>query len=148
MSDLKSQKRIASEVMDVGEGRVWLDPGQMEKISEAITRKDIRNLVEGGAIQKRDEEGTSKARAKHNKKQKSKGRQKGHGSRKGRKTARKPEKDEWMETIRALRTELKQMRDNGEVNPKQYRKLYDKAKGGFFRNTKHLNTYVNEEVKE
>jgi len=148
MSDLKSQKRIAADVMDVGEDRVWLDPEQMEKIGEAITRKDIRNLVEGGAIQKKDVKGTSKARAKHNKKQKSKGRQKGHGSRKGRKTARKSEKDEWMEKIRALRSELKEMRDEEEINSKQYRELYNKAKGGFFRNKKHLNNYVEDEVKE
>lgn len=147
MTDLKSQRRIAAEVMDVGEDRVWMDPEQMEKISEAITRQDIRNLIEGGAIQKRDEKGTSKARAKHNKKQKSKGQQKGHGNRKGKKTARKSEKDEWMDKIRALRSELKDMRDEGEINSKQYRELYNKAKGGFFRNKKHLNNYVEDEVK-
>ena len=147
MSDLKSQKRIAADVMNVGEDRVWLDPEQMEKIGEAITRQDIRNLIEGGAIQKRDEQGTSKARAKHAKKQKAKGQRKGHGSRKGKKTARKSEKDEWMEKIRALRSELKEMRDEEEINSEQYRELYNKAKGGFFRNKKHLNNYVEDEVK-
>jgi large subunit ribosomal protein L19e len=81
MTDLKSQRRIAADVMDVGEDRVWMDPEETEKISEAITRQDIRNLVEGGTIQKRDQEGNSNARSKKNKNQKSKGRQKGHGSR-------------------------------------------------------------------
>ena len=145
--DLKSQRRMASEIMGVGENRVWMDPDQMDQIDEAITRKDIRNLVEGGAIQKKDVKGTSKARAKKNKKQKEKGRRKGHGSRTGSKKARKSEKDEWMETIRALRSELKDMRDEGEINSKQYRELYNKAKGGFFRNKKHLNNYVEDEVK-
>ena len=60
MTDLKSQKRMAAEVMDVGEDRVWIDPDEQEKVEEAITRKDIRNLVEGGTIQKRDVKGTSK----------------------------------------------------------------------------------------
>lgn len=147
MPDLKSQKRIASEIMDVGKDRVWINPDEMEKVDEAITRKDIRNLIEGGTIQKKDVKGTSKGRAKKNKKQKAKGRQKGHGSRKGRKTARKGSKEEWMEKIRALRTELKEMRDNDELDSKEYRELYNKAKGGFFRNKKHLNNYVENEVK-
>ena len=145
--DLKSQRRMASDIMDVGENRVWMDPDQMDQIDEAITSKDIRNLIEGGAIQKKDVKGTSKARAKKNKKQKEKGRRKGHGSRKGSKKARKSEKDEWMETIRALRSELKDMRDEGEVSQEQYRELYRKAKGGFFRNRKHLQNYVKNEVK-
>ncbi|MBY6294411.1 50S ribosomal protein L19e, partial [Nanohaloarchaea archaeon H01] len=55
--------------------------------------------------------------------------------------------DEWMSKIRALRSELKEMRDEGELNSKQYRELYNKAKGGFFRNKKHLNNYVEDEVK-
>ena len=145
--DLKSQRRMAADVMDVGKNRVWMDPDQMEKIDEAITRKDIRNLVEGGAIQKKDEKGTSKGRARKNKKQKEKGRRKGQGSRKGPKTARKSEKDEWMKKIRALRSDLKEMRDNDEITQEQYRELYRKAKGGFFRNRKHLENYVQDEVK-
>ncbi|MFB6241930.1 MAG: 50S ribosomal protein L19e [Candidatus Nanosalina sp.] len=147
MADLKSQKRIAADIMDVGKDRVWIDPDDMEKVDEAITRQDIRNLIEGGTIQKKDEKGTSKGRARENKKQKSKGRQKGQGSRKGKKTARKDSKEEWMEKIRALRSELKEMKENDEISNKEYRELYNKAKGGFFRNKKHLNNYVEEEVK-
>lgn len=145
--DLKSQKRIAADIMDVGEDRVWIDPDENQKVDEAITRKDIRNLIEGGTIQKEDVKGTSKGRARQNKKQKAKGRRKGQGSRKGRKTARKDSKQEWMEKIRALRSELKEMRDEEEITSKQYRELYNKAKGGFFRNKKHLNNYVQDEVK-
>jgi large subunit ribosomal protein L19e len=145
--DLKSQKRIAADVLDVGEDRVWMDPDQMEKIDEAITRKDIRNLIEGGAIQKRDVEGNSKGRSREIKKQKAKGQRKGHGSRKGTKTARKSEKDEWMEKIRALRSDLKEMKEEGEITGKQYRELYNKAKGGFFRNRKHLENYIEDEMK-
>lgn len=145
--DLKSQRRMASDIMDVGENRIWMDPEQTEQIDEAITRKDIRNLIEGGAIQKKDVKGTSKGRAKKIKKQKEKGRRKGQGSRKGSKKARKSEKDEWMETIRALRSELKDMRDEEDISQEQYRELYRKAKGGFFRNRKHLQNYVKNEVK-
>lgn len=148
MSDLKSQKRMAAEVLDVGKNRVWIDPDETEKVEEAITRQDIRNLVESGTIQKKDEKGNSRGRARENRNQKVKGRRKGHGSRKGKKTARKDSKQEWMEKIRAIRKRLKEMRDEGTVTQEQYRKLYDMAKGGFFRDTKHLENHVEEKMEE
>lgn len=147
MSNLSNQRRMAAEVMDVGENRVWIDPEQQEKVEEAITRKDIRNLVESGAIEKRDVKGTSKARSKKIKKQKKKGRRKGHGKRKGKKTARKDSKEEWMEKIRSIRKRLKEMREEDEVSSKQYRKLYDMSKGGFFRDTKHLENHVENKLE-
>ena len=145
--DLKTQKRMAAEVMDIGKDRVWIDPDEQEKVDEAITRKDIRNLIEGGTIQKKDEKGTSKGRAKHIKKQKKKGRRKGQGSRKGKKGARKSDKKKWMEKIRAIRNRLKEMRDEGEITSDQYRKLYDMSKGGFFRDTKHLENHVENKLE-
>lgn len=147
MTDLKSQKRMAAEVMDVGENRVWIDPDDIEKVEEAITRQDIRNLIDGGSIQKRDQKGTSKGRSRENKKQKKKGQRKGHGSRKGKKTARKDEKTEWMEQIRALRERLKEMKEEDEISSTQYRDLYNKAKGGFFRDLRHLENHVEKELE-
>jgi LSU ribosomal protein L19E len=140
--DLKTQKRMAADVMDVGKDRVWINPDEQEKVDEAITRKDIRNLIEGGTIQKKDQKGTSKGRAKQIKKQKKKGRRKGQGSRKGKKGARKSDKTKWMEKIRAIRKRLKEMKKDEEITSEQYRELYDMSKGGFFRDTKHLENHV------
>ncbi len=147
MSDVKSQRRMAAEIMDVGQNRVWIDPDQIDRVEEAITRQDIRNLIEGGAIQKKDEKGTSRGRARENRRQKSRGRRKGQGSRKGKKTARKSGKKEWMEKIRAIRARLKEMKEEDEITNKEYRKLYDMAKGGFFRDTKHLENHVEEKME-
>lgn len=146
MTDLKSQRRMASEILDVGENRVKIDPDQTEKVEEAITRQDIRNLVESGVITKREEKGSSKGRSRESKKQKKKGRRKGHGSRKGKHGARKSDKKKWMEQIRAIRSRLKEMRENGEIDSRQYRDLYDRAKGGFFRDVKHLENHVEKEL--
>jgi len=147
MSDLKSQRRMASEILDIGENRIWMDPEQKDQIEEAITRQDVKNLIEGGAIQKRDQEGTSKGRSKQKKKQKKKGQQKGHGKRKGKQTARKGDKEKWMEKIRAIRKRLKEMRDEGTVTQEEYQKLYDMAKGGFFRDKKHLENHVQNKME-
>ncbi|MBY6294249.1 50S ribosomal protein L19e [Nanohaloarchaea archaeon H01] len=147
MTDLKSQKRMAAEVMDVGESRVRINPEEQEKVEEAITRNDIRNLVESGVIEKKDVKGTSKGRARENKKQKAKGRQKGHGNRKGKKTARKDSKEKWMEQIRAIRRRLKEMKEEDEIKNDQYWDLYDMAKGGFFRDTNHLENHVKNKLE-
>lgn len=39
MSDLKAQKRLAADELDVGKGRIWLDPEAQEEIEDAITRE-------------------------------------------------------------------------------------------------------------
>ncbi len=145
--NLRSQRRMAAEVLDVGKSRVWIDPERVEDVSEAITKQDIRNLVESGVIKKKNKKGTSRGRARKNESQKSKGRKKGHGKRKGSKGARKKSKDQWKEKIRALRKDLKDKRDSGEISRSDYRKLYRKAKGGFFRNRKHMNLYINKNLK-
>lgn len=147
MTDLKSQRRMASEVLDVGEDRVWINPESQEKVSEAITRKDIRNLIESGDIKKKKVKGTSKGRSREKKKQKKKGRRKGHGKRKGKHTARKDSKEEWIEGIRAIRKRLKEMKEKGEVTNDEYWDLYDMAKGGFFRDKNHLENHVENKME-
>ncbi|MFB6145357.1 MAG: 50S ribosomal protein L19e [Candidatus Nanohaloarchaea archaeon] len=147
MADLKSQRRMAAKVLKVGKNRVWIDPEQEDRVEEAITRQDIRNLVESGAIAKKNKKGTSKGRAKKAKKQKQKGRQKGHGSRKGKKTARKGSKEKWMEKIRSIRKRLKEMKEEDEIDNDTYWDLYNMAKGGFFRDTKHLENHVENKLE-
>jgi large subunit ribosomal protein L19e len=138
---------MASDVLDVGKNRVWIDPDRASEVEDAITKQDIRNLIESGVIQKKPEEGTSRGRARERDEQRKKGRQKGHGSRKGSKGSRKSEKDEWKEKIRALRKELKRMRDEDELESSEYRDLYNMAKGGFFRNKKHMQIYIEKNIK-
>ena len=49
-----------------------------------------------------------------------------------------------MNKIRNLREFLKELKSKELIDNKNYRELYLKAKGGFFRNKRHLKTYVNE----
>ncbi len=147
MTDLSSQKRMAADVLGVGKNRVWIDPDRADDVEGAITKQDIRNLVESGVIQKKDKTGQSRGRARKRAEQRKKGRQGGHGSRKGTKGARKNAED-WPQKIRALRSTLKEMRDDGTLEPSEYRELYDMASGGFFRNTKHMELYIEKNYQE
>ncbi|NHJ12564.1 MAG: 50S ribosomal protein L19e [Candidatus Thorarchaeota archaeon] len=145
---LTTQKRLAAQVMKVGTSRVWIDPNFEDEVSLAITREDIRRLVDEGAIQSRQKTGVSRGRARHILRQKRKGQRKGPGRRKGKATSKLSKKDRWMMKIRPMRKELQQLRDEGKIAPRVYRDLYLKAKGNAFRNTGHLRTYISERKLE
>jgi large subunit ribosomal protein L19e len=74
-----------------------------------------------------------------------KGRRRGPGSRKGTSGARKPTKRNWIQTIRPLRQELRQLRDDGRITRSVYRSFYMKAKGGQFKNRKNLLSHLQTE---
>ena len=140
MTDLRNQRRIAASLLKCGENRVWMDSDRTDEIAKAVTRGDIRILINGGAIKSKQIQGISRGRKKFNQKQKDKGRRKGHGSRKGAKYARLPRKERWIRTIRPIRTYLRQLRDDKTIEKNVYRKYYRKAKGGEFRSKHHLRT--------
>jgi large subunit ribosomal protein L19e len=142
MTDLSAQKRLASDVLDVGESRVWFDPDAQGAIAEAITREDIRDLVEDGSIQAEDKKGNSRGRARARNAKREYGHQTGAGTRKGKSGGRQQRKEQWEQTIRAQRTKLRELRAEGEITQSQYRSLYDKAKGGEFRSVQYLLNYI------
>ena len=142
MVNLAKQKRIAAQVLKIGEGRVWIDPDAAEDVVGAITREDIRGLIEEGIIVEKQKKGVSRGRARVSTRQKTLGRRKGQGSRKGAKGARASRKKKWITKIRALRRRLKELRDDGFVDKTVYRSLYNKANGGDFRSVAHLNDYI------
>ena len=142
MTDLRNQCRMAASILKCGKNRVWIDPDRTDEIAKAVTREDVKVLINGGAIKSKQIKGISKGRKNYAKKQKDKGRRRGHGSRKGAKYARLPRKERWIKTIRPIRTYLKQLRDDKTIDRSNYRKYYRKAKGGEFRSKYHLKTHL------
>ncbi|MDD1764510.1 MAG: 50S ribosomal protein L19e [Candidatus Methanomethyliaceae archaeon] len=136
---LKIQKRLASDVLKIGEGRIWMDPERFEDIGMAITRDDIRALINDGAIKARPELGVSRGRLRHAHKQKRKGLRKGQGTRKGPIIG-----DEWINRIRSIRNLLRLLRTRKIITPAVYRALYLKAKGGAFHDRRQLKAYIEE----
>jgi large subunit ribosomal protein L19e len=144
MTDLSAQKRLAADVLDVGKNRVWFDPDAQGEIAEAITREDIRELVDEGTIDAGPKEGNSRGRARERDEKRAYGHGEGTGSRKGKAGARQDEKEEWQDTIRAQRRKLRELRDEGEIDSTEYRELYRKSAGGEFRSVRYLLNYVDE----
>src|SRR3989344_882525 len=115
---LKTQHRIVASLKDVGKKRVWIDPTKLNEVKEAITKKDIRNLIKQGVIKIIHKRGISSFRINKRKGQKRKGRRKGIGSRKGAFGARIPRKDLWIIKIRVQKNFLKELRDKNMISRK------------------------------
>ena len=142
MSDLKNQRRMAAEVLGCGENRVWIDPDRNDEVEGCITRSDIRNAIASGHIRAEPKQGTSRGRIRHAAKQKANGKRKGPGSRRGTANARVPAKRAWIQKIRPIRDELKQLRADGKISPSVYRMYYRKAKGGEYTSRRKLRQHI------
>ena len=144
MTDLKAQKRLAADVLGVGRNRVRFDPDAQGEIADAITRDDVRELIEEGVIEAESTEGNSRGSARERNEKRAYGHRTGHGSRKGGAGAREDESDEWRSRIRAQRAKLRELRDADEINRSQYRELYDMASGGEFDSVGDVERYIDD----
>jgi len=142
--NLKLQKELSAKAYGVGKARVKIDPTQSEEIKDAITRADIKGLVDSGAIKILQKKDTSRHRARARKEKRKKGRARGHGRRRGPATARTPPKTTWINRVRLQRATISRLKKAGSMTTSTHRELYLKAKGGFFRNRKHLLQYINQ----
>lgn len=144
MKLLRTQRRTAAQILKVGTTKVWFDPEKLSEIREAITKSDIRSLIRAKAIKAKKTQEQSRGRTRKLKLQKRKGNKKGQGSRKGKATARLPRKTKWILKIRTQRALLRSLKENKRVANKDFKDLMAKAKGGFFRNKRHIKIYLQE----
>ena len=136
------QKRLAAKILKCSPGRVKVS--QDKSVEDALTRNDIRKLIVKGLITKVNKKGVSRVKANYIAKQKKKGRRRGRGKRSGPKYARVSRKTSWIKNTRALRRLLRELGDNGQIEKNVRGKMYKKAKGGEFRNKKHMLAYLRE----
>jgi len=134
---LATIKRLAADIMKVGVNKVRIDPDNLAKASEALTRNDVRGLIQGGIVYRAPVEGRRRKKPKKNV-------FKGHGSRKGTKSARNPAKKSWMEHVRAQRRYLLQLVSEGSVKQENKRNVYMKIKSGIFKSKKTMHAYLKE----
>lgn len=142
MSDLRNQRRMAADILNCGENRVWINPDKIEEVEDCITRGDIRTAIDSGLIKAKAKHGTSKGRIRYAAGQKASGKRKGPGSRKGTANARVSDKSRWMATIRPIREELKALRADGKITPSVYRLYYRRAKGGVYKSRRNLKQHM------
>jgi large subunit ribosomal protein L19e len=139
---LRSQRRLAAEILKVGEGRVWIDPNRTEDVEAAITREDIGKLIHEGVIQRSPKQGVSRARAKVLREKKKKGLRRGPGGKSGSAKARVSKKQVWMKKIRPLRKKLRELKNSRVITESVYRQLYNMAGSGVFESIADLERFI------
>ena len=141
---MNSKKKLAAKILNVSPKKVVFSPEALDDIQKAITRSDMRGLIAVGKISKAKVNQHSRGGARSIAKQKGKGRQRGRGSRKGSKHSIVTRKEKWIALIRAQRELLKELHSKNLLSTTNYRLLYRKAKGGYFRNRRHIKLYIKE----
>ena len=139
---LKSQRRLASEVMKIGEGRVWIDPERIDYVEAAITREEIRKLVREGVIKSLPEKGVCRVRARVLKKKRKKGLRRGPGGKSGSARSKISKKQAWINRIRPIRKRLSELKDTRAISESAYRKMYDMSESGVFKSKAELERYI------
>src|SRR4030042_3784999 len=110
MTDLAGQRRLAAQILKIGQNRVWINPERMDNVEGAITREEVRKLIHEKIIVSLPQQGVSRSRAKVIRAKKLKGRRSGPGSLKGASHAKVTKKEAWMIKIRSLRRKLRELK--------------------------------------
>jgi large subunit ribosomal protein L19e len=132
MTDLSGQRRLAAQILKIGQNRVWINPERMDDVEGAITREEIRKLIHERTIVSLPEKGVSRSRAKVIRAKKLKGRRSGPGSLKGADHSKVTKKEIWMIRIRSLRRKLRELKARKVIAETTYTQYYRMAGSGRF----------------
>ena len=142
MTTLSSQRRLAAQILKVGQNRVWIDPERVSDVEGAITREEVKKLIHERIIASLPKKGVSRSRAKTIRKKKRVGRRVGPGSRTGAGHAKISKKDAWMSKIRSLRKKLRELKAIRVITEDTYSQLYRMAGSGRFESVVDMERYL------
>ncbi len=125
---LAKKKELAAKALGVGKSRVIFVEGNLPQIKEAITRADMLDLFNAGAIKIRDIGGRKKAEKRKNRR--------GIGKVKKRVNKRK---QEYVKSTRKLRKIAKTLVRLEKIDTEKYRKVRKMIKAKHFKSKRHLN---------
>lgn len=129
--NLRSKKALAAKTFGVGKERILFVNERIEEIKEAITKQDMRNLHQDGAIIIKEVKGRSKNIKKKKKR----------GFTKIRKNVDTRKRD-YVILTRKLRKVLSDKKKNGEVSEKEIKELRKKIRNKMFKSKAHLKEYM------
>lgn len=134
---LEGKKELASRTLNVGKGRIIFNAERLDEIKEALTKQDIRDLNQSGAIIIREIKGTKT-------KPKRKTRRK-HGSIKIRVNTRKRD---YMMLTRKLRAYAAELRTKKIITDDEFYEIRKEIRSKLFRSKAHMKEKIMQMTKE
>lgn len=124
-------RRLAADIFNVGENKVKISPDGLKEAEGALTRADVKGLIDKGIVKKMPNLGRASTKKRF---------RRGHGHRKGSST--QDSKKVWMVKIRSQRKFLRLMISTGALKKTDNKIFYSKLKSGIFRNKKAFLLYL------
>jgi len=129
---ISTVRRLAADIFGVGERKIRFAPESIKEIEGAMTRDDVRGLIEKGLVKKLPVKGRASSKRTV---------RRGPGHRRG---PLFDSKDVWMQKVRSQRAFLKMLIASGALKKETKRGLYGKIKSGILRNKKAFLLYLKE----
>jgi len=123
-------RRLAADLMHVGENKVRISPDSLKEAEGALTRVDVQGLIDKGIITRLKAQGRASTRKKE---------RRSVGKRRG---IMIPAKEAWMMKVRAQRRLLRTITADGALKAGMKRSVYGKIKSGIFRNKRAMLIYL------
>ncbi len=128
---LDKKKELAAKVLKVGKRRIIFAVDRLQEIKEAITKQDIKDLKNSGAIRIREKQGRRKVIRRKTKR----------GEGKIKRTINRRKQD-YVKITRKLRAYTKEMKKLGKINLEEYYIIRKKIKAREFKNKSQLKEYL------
>lgn len=132
--NLAKKKMLASKVLGTGKKRIVFVSSRLNEIKEAITKQDIRDLKNSGAIIIKEIRGKRRNQKKSKK----------TGPGKIKKKVNK-RKRTYISLTRKLRAYLYYLKKQNGIQLKDYKDIRKKIRNKFFKSKAHLKEYIREE---
>ncbi|MGC8676253.1 MAG: 50S ribosomal protein L19e [Candidatus Micrarchaeia archaeon] len=140
---IKFAKRVASEMLERGESSIRIKQSSLDDANKALTRDDIRKLIEQGSIYALPAKHNLSRHGKLLKLKRAKGRKRGYGKRRGTYKARAG--ITWERKVRSQRLLLKRLKELGKLDNKTFRRFYGLVKGASFPDKRSLLLHLADE---
>jgi len=128
--NLGKKKELAKRTFGIGKDRIIFVGSRLDEIKDAITKQDIRDLRESGAILIKEASGRKKIRSK---------RRRGTGNiRKSTKVGKR----DYMILTRKLRKHVAEMKKSGELAKDMVNDIRKKIRNKAFRSKAHLREHI------
>ena len=133
---LEKKKALAARALNIGEGRIIFNTNRLSELEKAITKQDMKDLKESGAIMISEKKGRLT-------KKKRKTRRRA-GSIKKKVNTRK---QDYVKLTRKLRKHLSNLRNRGLLEREEQKEIRKKIRAKSFRSLAHMKERLSESQK-